>query len=326
MRLGLLGLGNLGSAVAYIAAKNGHEVLAWEFDKLVVEEVNNLQVNERYLSGFTFPETVVATSNVMDVVKKIDFLVITLPSRFIESVLQGMAIPIDLPIVNMSKGLDPHTKETTVKLLERLLPDNPMAMLAGPSIANEFVNGVVTGMVAASADAALQAKISQVFNSSTLSIQYSQDVMGTELGGILKNIYALGLGITDKNKSAGMNFQGAYLTLALKEMSDFSMAYGASESAFQQISGLGDLITTALSEHSHNRKMGKLIAQNLTIEEIAERMTVLPEGYNSLPVILAMADEKSLELPLACMIRDLVERSMTVGDFFIAFSALLKEK
>ena len=325
MKVGIIGLGNLGSAVAYLAAGNGHPVLAWEYDQAVVDEVNRQHTNQRYLKGIQLPEQVSATTCVEEVFAGSELVFITLPSRFIPQVLGACAGRADTTIglVNMAKGLHVETGKTAYQMLAELFPDNPKAMLAGPSLANEFVHGVLTAVVAASDDAGLITNIGIVLNNKRFAVSRSGDVMGVELGGILKNIYALGLGVFADREDRGLNFIGAYLTQAITEIQVLGVALGAKKESFWRLSGIGDLIATAMSPQSHNVTMGKLVAQGLSVAEIEAGLGVLPEGYNTLQVALRLAGEHGVSLPLAALLQRLIAGELSVDAFLDAFAATL---
>ena len=325
MNVVIVGLGNLGSAVATVLARNGHQVMAWEFNQAVVDELNQQHSNSVYLPAVPMPNTIAATSDSQQLpLAEADALIITLPSRFIEQTLAGLTLPAGLPIVNMSKGMNPENGETVCQTLQRLFPNNALAQLSGPSIANEFVAGVITAFVAASSCHRLQQSLAQLFNNDSLSVQFSTDIIGVELGGIFKNCYALGLGIVGQHAAAGLNFSGAFLTLALQEMRSLAVAMGAQASTFDGLACMGDLIATALSDNSHNRKMGQLLAQGLSLAQIEQQLGVLAEGYKTLATMLPLAEQHGVTLPLAQLINELIEGRLSLDNFCKGFNALLK--
>jgi glycerol-3-phosphate dehydrogenase (NAD(P)+) len=321
LNIGIVGLGNLGSAVALLVANNGHRVVAWEYDAAVVSEVNRQHSNSRFLPGAIFPDSVKASSRLQEVFERADLVFVALPSRFIPSVLAECVPWVDpaVPLVNLSKGMDAMTGKTAFQSLQHLFPANPVAMVSGPSLANEFARGVATAVAAAANNPVVLTQIDQALQNPSFAVVHSDDPLGLELGGILKNIYALGLGLFDQYPQYGLNFIGIYLTQALQEISLLGVTLGAKQTSFYQLSGLGDLITTALSEDSHNRKMGRLIAQGKTIDQIREQLGSLPEGYNTLIMVLALARKKSVQLPLANLLFEVIEEGLLVEIFFKRF-------
>lgn len=327
MKIGIIGLGNLGSAVAHLVASNGHEVLGWEYEQELVEEINTRQINSRYLPGIQLPLTVSATSDVAAVFYFSELVFITLPSRFIASVLADYAAHAEenIPLVLMTKGIDADTGETSIQSLKKLFPGNSLAMVSGPSLANEFVRGVLTGLVAASDDEKLLEKIALSMGNSRFSVSHSDDVLGIELGGVLKNIYAMGLGIVENGTQSGLNFIGAYITQAMKEMLALGVAMGAKKESFLCLSGIGDLVATAMSENSHNRTMGRLINQGLSLNEIEKELGVLPEGYNTMCAALSLSRSKEIDLPLAFSLNELVNKKITLDEFYAQFTKIISK-
>jgi glycerol-3-phosphate dehydrogenase (NAD(P)+) len=324
MRVSIVGLGNLGSAIAYIIAGNGHTVTCWEYDKAVVAEVNDEHRNQRYLPDRVLPESIIATNDVAKLLTETDLVLITLPARFIASVLAEHAnlAGRDIPIVNLSKGIDAQTGETAFQLVSRLFPGHSVVMLAGPSLANEFVRGVTTGVVAASPDSDAIAQVALALNNQDFFVRGSSDPVGVELGGILKNIYALGLGMF---VDPGLNFTGAYLTQALAEIKALGVALGARADSFDGLAGIGDLIATSLSEHSHNRSMGSLMAQGLSLTEVEEKMGILPEGYHTLGIMIPMAERLGVAMPLANLLNAVITGEQSLEGFNKRFTGLMRD-
>lgn len=326
MRIGILGLGNLGSSIGRLIANNGYDVLAWEYDQRVVDEVNHQHCNSRFLAGVPLPVNLTATTNINQLAS-LDTLVIAMPSPFIAKTLASFEEPIKVStsLINLSKGIS--AQGTTIyQTLTQWAPDNPIALLSGPTIANEVAKDKFTAIVAASTSDVLLDQVDQLFSSEYFSVSRHRDPIAVELGGILKNIYALAMGIVAPHAAYGQNFNGAFIYLALKEMAELIEALGGEPQAAYGLSGLGDLITTALSEDSHNRHMGKLLAKGLSVEDIKQQLAVLPEGYNSLYQALTLADHHSCSLPLAMLIQQRVEGIIDNDGLMKAISLLLKAK
>ena len=326
MEIGIIGLGNLGTALAYVAAGNGHRVTGWEYDKIVIEQINREHCNRRYLPEITLADSVRATASVTEVFERAQLVFITLPSRFIRPVLGTVAVQLNSRpgIVNMSKGIDADTGITAFETVTSLFPQHATAMLAGPSLANEFSAGVLTGLVAASGDRQLIAAIDSALGNSRFVIVSGDDPVGVELGGVLKNIYAMGIGLFDNDPDRGLNFVGAYLTRAMAEIVALGTALGAREQTFWQLSGIGDLVTTALSEHSHNRRMGRLVARGFTVDEIEQQMGVLPEGYTTMTAALALAEKHEVALPLARLLHQVIHGEFGTDRFYDRFAEILR--
>lgn len=301
MPVGLIGLGNLGTAVANLIAANGHDVLGWEHDHAVVRAINDHHTNETYLPGVQLDLRLVATTDLTAVVRDCDVVFVALPSVFLRSSLLGVreAMADDSIIVNMTKGIDRRTGLTSFQQLASMFPDGRRVMLSGPSIANEFARGMPTVVVIAGDHSDALLTVGNLLDNDYFRTRFSDDPIGVELGGILKNIYAIGLGLFDGSAITSINFRAAYLTIALEEMARFGVGMGARLETFLYLSGMGDLLATSLSEHSHNRRFGELLASDKRLEEAREIMGVLPEGFNALQAVLYIAEKMHLSMPLA---------------------------
>lgn len=301
MQVSIISLGNLGTAVGNLIAHNGFDVLGWEYNRAVVDEINDRHTNERYLRDIVLHERLEATHDLAAAFDSRDVVFVALPSVFIPQTLEplrGRISPRTL-LVNMAKGIDAATGLTSFQVLHGLFPDNRLIMLSGPSVANEFARRMPTTVVIAGPDISDLLLVSRLLDNDYFRTRFSADTIGVELGGILKNIYAIGLGLFDGKDIRSVNFRAVYLTIALEEIARFGVAMGAQIETFLYLSGIGDLLATSLSEHSHNRRLGELLAQGLHLPEIRAEMGVLPEGYNTLQAVLYIAEKQHVSLPLA---------------------------
>jgi len=307
MATGIIGMGNMGTALANLIAHNGHEVLGWEYAAAVVDQVNDTHTSP-YLADIPLSPRIRATHTLADVIRQCPVIFITLPSRFIEPTLHSVLgqLPADAVIVNIAKGLDASSGETAFARLQRLLPNNRCVHLSGPSIANEYAHGLPTAVVLASHHPEVLPGVSRLLDCAHFRTRHSSDPSGVELGGVLKNIYAFGLGVLSA-AADNINFKGAYLTAALQEMQTLGVALGAKPESFLGIAGIGDLIATALSEHSHNVGAGKLFAAGKSLQEVEQSVGTLPEGYFTLLAALQLASQHDVSLPVASQLRSIVE-------------------
>lgn len=321
MRAGIIGLGNLGSAIGNVISGNGHDILGWEYNTEVVQEINNHHTNTRFLPGVQLNPNLVATSNLLETFQACSIVFIAIPSIFIQSTLGEIAPQVnsEVIIVNMAKGIDRTSGLTAFQTVQKLFPQNPKIMLSGPAIANEFSRGLPTVVMLAGQNMNYLLQISRIMDNDFFRTRFSDDEIGVELGGILKNIYATGLGLFDGEGIQSINFRAVYLTLALEEMSLFGQAMGAKMETFLYLAGMGDLMATALSEHSHNRRMGELLAKGYTLEQIKETMGVIPEGYNTLRTVLYMAEKQHVSIPMAKGIWDVMHGRSTATKFIYSF-------
>lgn len=327
MNIAVVGLGNLGSALCYLLGLNGFSVRAFEFDADVVNEVNSQNYNSKYLPGIEFVCQVHASTNLSEVLANSELVFNCLPSRFSASTLQTAltALPLTAALINLSKGIN-EQGQTVSEQLRLLFPKHQVAMLSGPSLANEFAQKQATAVTLAGADVALEVQVGAALDNDFFAVNFSDDLLAVEYGGILKNIYALGLGMTVSDRDNNLNFVGAYLSQALAEMKKFIGLKGGNSSNLDGISGLGDLIATAMSDHSHNVTFGKKISGGKTLESLRAEKSVLPEGVNTLAQVLKQAQAEQLQLPLAENIQQLLLGNIDSAIFRQRFIRDLQQK
>jgi glycerol-3-phosphate dehydrogenase (NAD(P)+) len=321
MRVGLIGLGNMGAAIANLVASNGFEVLGWEFDSEVVDEVNKQGRNSRYLPGIELNPNLRATSEIGPVVSSCELIFVAIPSVFIRPTLAPLqeALRSDAIIVNMAKGIDGETGLTSFQTIGTLFPKNRKVMLSGPTIANEFAREMPTVVVIASERPNDLLKVAHVLDNENFRTRFSDDTSGVELGGILKNIYTIGLGLFDGKQIASVNFRAVYLTIAMEEIARVGVAMGAKIETFLYLAGMGDLLATSLSQHSHNRQLGEYLAHGYSLAEIKEKMGVLPEGFNTIQIVLYIAEKLHISTPLARGLWDVINGRFDADKFIKAF-------
>ncbi|MFH0875943.1 MAG: NAD(P)H-dependent glycerol-3-phosphate dehydrogenase [archaeon] len=316
MKIGFIGLGNMGTSVANMIAGNGHDVIGYEHNINVVHEINIKHTNSRFLKGVKLSSNITATN---DLCKAIDsqMLFFAIPSAFIRKTIEqfGCSIKKDIIIVNMAKGIEKKTFKTSFQVIGEYFPHAKKVMISGPSIANEFGKGMPTIVNVAGTDKQSAAKVIDIITTNTFKAKQSDDIIGIELGGVLKNIYAVGFGIFDGKGLKSTNFSSLYLTFALKEMTNLGESLGAKKETFYGLSGLGDLVATSLSEHSHNRKLGYYLSTGLSHEEIEKNLGVMPEGYNTLVTVLELANDKKIKMPIAQALFDVIEGRKSAFDF-----------
>jgi len=312
MKIGIVGLGNMGTAIANIIAKNGYEVLGWEYFKEVVEEINIEHKNTKFLPGIDLNPNLKATGDLEQTLKDKDVILIALPSVFIRKVLTGYGAKIrnETVIVNLSKGVEEDSCFTASKVLKDILPYKEVIILSGPSIANEFSEGFPCGVVLAGENKETLYKIAQVIETPVFRTRFSNDIVGVEWSGILKNIYAIGLGLIGGAGIESINFKSAFLTRAIEEMADLIEVLGGQRRTVYYLAGLGDLIATSLSGHSHNRKLGELLSKGLSFEQAQKKMGVLPEGVKTLKVAVYLAEKYHIHMPVARGILNVIEGKM----------------
>jgi glycerol-3-phosphate dehydrogenase (NAD(P)+) len=321
MKIGLIGLGNLGASIANLVATNGPDVLGWEHDGEVVREINAARTNSRFLPGVALSPRLTATSDIGAVFEHAELVLLALPSAFLRQTLgpiQPRVRPATL-LVNLAKGIERATGLTSFQMLATLFPANPKVMLSGPSIANEFAAGLPTVVMIAGPSTTDLLTVARVLDNEHFRVRFSDDTIGVELGGILKNAYVIGLGLFDGQNIESMNFRSVYLTLALEEMTRIGVSLGARPETFAYLSGMGDLLATALSKDSHNRRLGVLLASGDSLRKIEAQMGVLPEWYNTIQTILLIAEKLHVPAPLAKGLWDVINARYSAERFISSF-------
>lgn len=321
MQVAIVGLGNLGTAVGNLIAVNGHQVVGWEYNVAVADEINQQHRNSRYLPGVELQPGLTATTNLAEALTVRDIVFIALPSVFIERTLKPVqgSLHAETIVVNLAKGIDGATGLTSFQTVADLFPLNPIVMLSGPSIANEFARGLPTVVMIAGRDKTDLMRVAQALDNDHFRVRFSDDAVGVELGGVLKNIYAIGLGLFDGQHITSVNFRAVYLTVAMEEITKIGVALGARLETFLYLSGIGDLLATSLSEHSHNRRMGELLAQGLPLAEVERQMGVTPEGFNTLRSMLYIAEKMHVPMPLAKGLWDVIHGRYSAAKFIQLF-------
>ena len=262
--IGMIGLGNLGTALANVVATNGYGVLGWEYQAAVVSAINTKHENPQFLPGVPLDTKVHATNRLVDVAEHCGTIFVALPSRYIHSTLAPFRgqVPPSTVLVNTAKEIDRNTGLTAAQTLAALFP------------ANEFARGLPTVVMLAGRPTGMLFGIARLLDNTHFRVRFSDDEIGVELGGVLKNAYVIGLGLFDGKQIASVNFRSVYLTLALEEMTRIGVALGGRADTFAYLAGMDDLLATALSDASHNRRMGQLLADDRSLGEIEHTMGV----------------------------------------------------
>lgn len=306
MRLAVLGGGSWGTALANHLASSSHEVVLWCDDNRVVEDINSNRKNTRFFNDLPLNEFT-ATLSIGDALEKADFLVYALPAKAVIEV--SKSIHSDLLFVVASKGIPPETGW----LVSKFLSDREVVILSGPSFAQEVIKGKPTAVVAASVSVAKREIVAEAFHHNHFRVYSSEDVVGVELGGVLKNIYAIAAGVVD-GLELGPNSRSALVTRALAEMSRLIVSEGGQIETVYGLSGLGDLVLTSGDNLSRNRRLGLLLSEGSTVEEAQKSLGQVAEGSYSAELILRRAKDKNIEMPIAEEVTNLLQGKSTPAE------------
>jgi len=296
-RAAVLGAGSWGTALAALLAGKGVDTVLWGRDADAMERMRSSRANGRYLPGVTLPESLAITADV-ETTRERD-LILAVPTRAQRSVARGVAERGGARrVLCVAKGYEPDTRKRMSEVLrEELGPEPGIALLAGPSHAEEVALGIPTTVVVASTDDDTAAAFQDLLLTPTFRVYTNPDLVGAETAAALKNVIAIAAGICD-GLSFGDNTKGALLTRGLAEITRLGVELGARPETFFGLAGIGDLVTTCMSGHSRNRGVGELIAQGLLLDEACERTGMVAEGVQTTRSAVEIARAHGVELPI----------------------------
>ena len=300
-KISVIGWGGWGIALTILLHKNGHDLTIWSFDKKEAKELKTTRENKTKLPNILLPEDIKVTDDLKEAVNDKDILILAVPSKAIRSVSKSLKniIKDNQIIVNVAKGLEEDTLETMTDIIEEELKGkNPkVAVLSGPSHAEEVGRGIPTTCVVSAHNKELTLYLQNIFMNPSFRVYTSPDMLGVEIGGALKNVIALAAGIAD-GLNYGDNTKAALITRGIKEIASLGVAMGGEQSTFYGLTGLGDLIVTCASMHSRNRRAGILLGQGKTLDEAIKEVNMVVEGVYSAKSALMAAKKYNVEIPI----------------------------
>ncbi len=301
--IAVLGGGGWGTALALLLHNNGHCVRVWGPFQDEIAAISRDRVNALYLPDVPLPEEMLWTSDPFEAVRGIDLAVAAVPTHYFRSALApfAKALPADCPVLSVSKGFDPDTHARMSEVVIEALGKRPVAALSGPSLAGEVARSCPTAVVIASRDAALAKGLQSVFMNAFFRVYTSDDIVGVELGGGLKNVIAIAVGACD-GLGFGDNARAALITRGLAEMSRLGTALGAHADTFAGLSGLGDLIVTCTSQRSRNRQVGLRLGRGESIAAIRAGMKQVAEGVWNCALVRDLAEQKGERAPITSQV------------------------
>jgi len=293
----IIGSGSWGVALGIHLAKLGNNVKIWSFSKEEADLINN-EKKCKFLPEVSLPEGIYCTTSYEEAITGSEIILHVTPSKFTRDTIKGYKKYVtNQTVVICTKGFEKETLSTLDTVMEEEIPGVKLAVLSGPSHAEEVSRGIPTAMVAASEDIELANELRDIFMNENLRVYTSQDVRGAELGGALKNIIAFCAGIA-AGLELGDNTFAALITRGLHEISLLGEVLGGNKQTFYGLTGLGDLIVTCLSEHSRNRRAGKLLGQGKKIEDIRKEIGMVIEGVDNIEVAYELSKKYELDTPI----------------------------
>ena len=317
MRLGVIGGGAWGTALAQIASNGGRETLLWALEPEVVEAVNGRHENPIFLPDVRLNSAIRATSDLAELAACDAWLVVT-PAQHMRSVLERAA-DCDIPLVLCSKGIEEKSGQFLHSVVKETCPHAQIAVLSGPTFATEVAKGLPTAVTLAAEDGALAEQLRDRIKQPTFRIYVSADVAGAEIGGAVKNVLAIACGVVE-GKGLGQNARAALIGRGFAEMTRFGLAFGARRETLAGLSGLGDLVLTCSSISSRNYSLGKGIGEGRSASELLSDRKTVAEGAFTAPVLARLAKEKGIEMPIVDAVDALIAGRANVDE---ALGALL---
>lgn len=298
-KVSVIGAGSWGIALAMLLHKNGNKVTVWSALEDEIQMLNEKREHMDKLPGVKLPEDMIFTTDEKGAVEGADLLVLAVPSPFVRSTAKRIAscIPDGMIIVNVAKGIEESTLDTLSEVIESEIPNADIAVLSGPSHAEEVGRGLPTTCVVGAKNKKTAEMIQDTFMSPVFRVYISPDILGIELGGSLKNVIALAAGMAD-GLGYGDNTKAALITRGIAEITRLGTAMGGSRETFAGLSGIGDLIVTCASVHSRNRRAGMLIGQGYTMEKAMEEVKMVVEGVYSAKAAIKLAEKYGVSMPI----------------------------
>lgn len=298
-RVGVIGSGSWGTALSWLLCNNGHRVTLWSHHQEDTEMFCKLHQNVDKLPGVVLPDTVVYTSDLTEACENEDLLILAVPSRAIRSTAAQMknSVRDHQMIVSVAKGIEEETLKTLSEVIEEEIPQADVAILSGPSHAEEVGRGIPTAVVVGAHSRDTAETVQKFFISPVFRVYTSSDMLGIQLGGALKNVIALAAGMSD-GMCFGDNTKAALITRGSAEITRLGLAMGAKMETLYGLSGIGDLIVTCASVHSRNRKAGFLIGQGKTMQEAVDSVHMVVEGVYSARAGDKLSERYGVEMPI----------------------------
>lgn len=315
----VLGGGSFGTVIGNITACNGHRVALWLRNGERAREINQRRENPEYLPGYALDPGLTATSDLSASVNGAGIVFVAVPSSSFREVVRELArlVPAETVIISLTKGIEATGFRLMSQILREEMPSNPLGVLSGPNLAREIAAGQVAGSVIASDLPAVNQLIHDLLHCNSFLIYGSHDMFGVELGGALKNVYAILAGV-GAALEFGENTVGMLLTRSLAEMSRFAVHMGANPMTFLGLSGVGDLFVTCSSPLSRNYRVGVALGKGQPLDDILEQMDQVAEGINTLELLKREADRRGVHMPLVDGLYDMLHYQRPVAEVFDA--------
>lgn len=314
-KIGVIGAGSWGIALAHLLANNGHKVTVWSIIESEIEMLKEKHEHVDKLPGVKLNDSIEYTTDLKAACEGMDFLVLAVPSPFTRSTSHSMKeyVAEGQIIVNVAKGVEEKTLMTLSQIIEEEIPQANVCVLSGPSHAEEVGRGLPTTIVIGAGDQATAEYLQTAFMNDVFRVYTSSDILGIELGAALKNVVALAAGIAD-GLGYGDNTKAALITRGISEIARLGIAMGGKFETFCGLTGIGDLIVTCASMHSRNRRAGILIGQGKTYDEAMAEVKMVVEGVYSAKAAMGLSKKYNVDLPIIEQVNMVLFENKTAKD------------
>lgn len=322
LNVGVLGAGSWGTTVASLVSNNSPTQI-WGRNPDAIKEINDQHTNEAYLPGMRLSKKLTGVQDIGEVVRSADLIVMGVPSKAFRETLNEVKANIRpwVPIVSLAKGFELETKFRMTQVVKEILPDHPCGVLTGPNLAREIAGGQAAASVLAMEEQAMLARLQPVFSSGLFRVYTNNDLVGCELGGALKNVIAIAAGMGD-GAGAGDNTRSAVITRGLAEMTRLGVAMGGRSETFSGLTGMGDMLATCTSSLSRNHHVGEELGKGRKLDAIIDEMNMVAEGVKSSRVVIELAEEHDVDMPIAREVYKVCHEGSTARR---AFRGLLRQ-
>jgi glycerol-3-phosphate dehydrogenase (NAD(P)+) len=313
-RICIIGAGAWGTALAAAARRAGCEVVIWAYEPEVAEAINTHQENTFYLPGVRLDAAITASAD-MAVAARAEAVLVVAPAQHVRAISTDLAgvLPADVPVVLCAKGIEQGTQMLMSEVLAETMPASPLAVLSGPTFAGEVARGLPAALTLACASPDLAAALQAALGHALFRIYLSDDVIGAQIGGAVKNVLAIACGIVE-GRALGANARAALITRGLAEMTRFGVAKGAHMETLMGLSGLGDLVLTCTSMQSRNCSLGVALGRGEALRDILATRTSVAEGVHSASAVIALAERLGADMPICAAVHAIIDAGASVDE------------
>lgn len=319
-RIGVIGGGSFGTAMACVLRRSRHEVHLWAREPEVVAAIDTQRVNSLFLPGVKLDPDIEATADLAAAVHRCEFLLVAVPAQYVRTVALALrpSLAPGTPVVSCSKGIERESAALMPEVLAEALPDSPIAMLSGPSFAREIAADLPCGVALACAELALARKLADAIANPRFCVHAGGDVIGTAIGGAMKNVVAIACGVA-AGRRLGENARATLLALGVAETARLARAKGAHSETLMGLAGVGDMMLTAASLQSRNTSLGVALGEGRQVDEVLASRREVTEGVYSAAAAVTLARRLGVDMPIAAAVDEVVNRG---GDLDAAMARI----